>query len=70
MTWKLTKNKEVYVWELLDTFDPKFSDAEGWNKPEYYSTIKPVIFDNKVFLLARDKNGLLTFMFYKPVSIS
>jgi hypothetical protein len=70
MTWILTKNKDMFAWELVDKVDPKFSDAKGWNKPEYYSTIKPVIFDNRIFLLARDKDGLLTFMFYKPVSVS
>lgn len=70
MTYILTKHRDVFAWNLVDKFDPKFSDEKGWNKPAYYSTIKPVIFDNKVYLLARAKNGLLTWLFYKPVHVS
>jgi tRNA(Leu) C34 or U34 (ribose-2'-O)-methylase TrmL len=70
LTFLLTKHNGVFAWKLVDEFDPKFSDAEGWNKPAYYSTIEPVVFDKNVFLTARAKRGLLSWKFYKPVQVS
>ena len=46
------------AWTQLPTL-AELSDANGWNKPEYYSTIR--VFSNGELLLARGPAGMLVF---------
>lgn len=52
------------AWQLLDT-DDSFSDDNGWDLVQYFSTIQlgDVIGDGAANLLARDSHGLNTYSF-------
>ena len=39
---------------------PNWSDANGWNKPAYYRTIKTVALGHRIILLGRQPDGVLT----------
>ena len=67
-TWMFDKKTEKWNRNPIDKFFPVFSDISLWSKPEFYSTIKPFVFNNELFLMARDKRGLITWMFDKSVN--
>ncbi|MBT8228704.1 MAG: hypothetical protein KJO50_00495 [Bacteroidia bacterium] len=63
-TWMFEKT--INQWTLIDEFFPVLSDETHWDKPEYFMTITPIVFNQELFLIARDKKGLITWMFDKP----
>jgi hypothetical protein len=34
------------------------TDAQGWNAPQYYNTIKYITYDNKIYIFARGSDGI------------
>lgn len=64
-TWQF--NFARLTWEELATNDPPLSDQEGWNVPQYYSTIQACVVQrdggDQLMLLARGSGGINTWRF-------
>ncbi|MHC4086551.1 MAG: FG-GAP-like repeat-containing protein, partial [Planctomycetota bacterium] len=58
-------NSAVNSWELVASGNPDWSDSQGWDGQQYYSTIQTadVNGDGKAELLARSGNGMQTYKF-------
>ncbi len=56
----LRYNSDSDRWENIAANDPRWSDYAGWNEFSKYSTIQTVVFNGKLFLIARDKEGMTT----------
>ena len=61
ITWMF--NKVTDKWDIVDEFFPVLSDEVKWNNPEYYATIKFFAFENDLFLMARERRGMITWKF-------
>lgn len=59
-TWVFDTTTHTWA-EVVNVLEwPDWSDANGWNKPEYYRTIKTVALGHRIFLLGRQPGGVLT----------
>ena len=56
----LRYNSDSDRWENIVANDPRWSDYAGWNEFSKYSTIQTVVSNGKLFLIARDKEGMTT----------
>jgi len=57
-TWSLDVAEQK--WTEVATNSPPFSDAEGWNIPSRYDTIRTFVVNNQPYLIARGAAGVAT----------
>ena len=50
-------------WYLASSDNPEWSDQQGWNKRERYSTIQTVVVGTSMYLLGRNEHGMSTYEF-------
>jgi len=66
-------NEDTLVFDRPIT-GPSWSDATGWNQPQYNGTIQTFVVNNKAYLIARGSSGIIgyrfnedTLVFDKPI---
>ena len=55
-TWRFTSSQ----WERIASGIPRYSDANGWDGVDHYSTIQSVVVDGKLHMTGRGASGMHT----------